>query len=56
MAKSIAKNITMEKIDNKELYKLDIIPKTDNISFGIITLKNNILSNQVSKFIKYLKK
>lgn len=43
-----------DALKNKEIYIIKIAPETPNISYGIITLKNNILSYMSSKFMKYI--
>lgn len=44
-----------EELKNKKLYEINIKPKTENINYGIIVLKNNILTSHCNKFIKYLR-
>lgn len=39
---------------NKDLFIIKTIPETPKISYGIITLKNNILSSSTNNFINYL--
>lgn len=38
------------------LYEVNIRPQPENISFGIISLKNNVMTNHCKKFIETLKK
>jgi len=38
------------------LYEIPLISKTEKISFGLITLKNNIMTKQCIKFIESIKK
>jgi DNA-binding transcriptional LysR family regulator len=38
------------------LYKVNVQPEPEKISFGIITLKNNVMTNSCKKFIETLKK
>lgn len=45
-----------DELKSGKLTELNINPEPDIISFGIITLKNNILSNPCNKFIKYIQK
>lgn len=42
------------KKDN--IYKLNVLPEPESVSFGIISLKNNVMSNPCRKFIEALKK
>ena len=41
-----------KELEKKELFIIDTIPKQEKISYGIITTKNNILSNCTKNFIK----
>lgn len=50
----VTKLYAEKELKNKELFIIETIPKTPTISYGIITLKNNILSNSCNKFIDYL--
>lgn len=43
-----------EELKNKKLYEIDIVPKTSSIEYGIILLKNNVMTSHCNKFIKYL--
>ena len=52
----ITKLYVEKEIENKNLFIIETIPKTPRITYGIITLKNNILTNSCSKFIDYLLK
>lgn len=52
----ITKLYVEKELKNKNLFIVETIPKTPKISYGIITLKNNILSNSCNKFIGYLLK
>lgn len=52
----ITKLYVKKELKNKNLFVVETIPKTPKISYGIITLKNNILSNSCNKFINYLLK
>lgn len=45
-----------DELDKKELFLLDIEPKLNSVSFGIISLNNNVLSNSSRKFIDIMKK
>lgn len=40
----------------KDLFEIDINPKPEKIDFGIITLKNNIMTSYSKEFIELLKK
>lgn len=44
-----------EELKNKKLYEININPKTENIDYGIIVLKNNVLTSHCNKFIEYLR-
>lgn len=50
----ITKLYVEKELKNNELFIINTIPKAPTISFGIITLKNNILPNSCKKFIDYL--
>ena len=43
-----------KELENKELFIIKTIPETPKISYGVITLNNNILSNICNKFISSL--
>ena len=43
-----------KELKNKELYELSITPTTNNIDYGIITLRKNRLPNYVKIFINYI--
>lgn len=43
-----------KELKNKDLFIIKTIPETPKISYGIITLKNNILSSSTNNFINYL--
>lgn len=43
-----------KELKNKKLFIIKTIPETPKISYGIVTLKNNILSNSCNKFIDYI--
>lgn len=42
------------ELKNKKLYEIDIEPRTPSIEYGIILLKNNVMTSHCNKFIKYL--
>lgn len=43
-----------EKLKKKELYEIKVNDENNNIDYGIILLKNNILSSYCKKFIEFL--
>lgn len=45
-----------DELKSNKLYSLNIIPAPNSVSFGIISLKNNIITNQCNKFIECIKK
>ena len=45
-----------DELKNGNLYKIDITPQPENISFGIISLKNNVMTKHCKKFIDTIKK
>ncbi len=44
------------ELKNKNLYKIDLTAQPDSISFGIISLKNNVMTKHCKKFIETIKK
>lgn len=44
-----------EYLKNKKIYELKIKPKPENIDYGIITLKNNIMTSTCNLFIDFVK-
>ena len=44
-----------EELKNNKLYEIKITPETQSVDYGIITLKNNIMTSHCNKFIMYLK-
>ncbi len=44
-----------DELDKGVLTKLNPVPKPESISFGIISLKNNIMPKHIQKFIDYIK-
>lgn len=52
----VTKIYAEKELKNKNLFIIETIPKTPQISYGIITLKNNILSNSCNRFINCLLK
>ena len=51
----VTKLYAKDELKKKELKEVNLSVPTQEISFGIITLKNNILSNQCKKFIDIIK-
>ncbi len=45
-----------DELRNGKIFKLDITPQPKNISFGIISLKNNVMTTHCKKFIETFKK
>ena len=45
-----------DELESGNLHKLNITPTPNEIPFGIISLKNNVLSNPCVKFINHIKK
>lgn len=45
-----------DDLKKENLFKINMIPQPENISFGIISLKNNVMTNHCKKFIETLKK
>lgn len=43
-----------KELKEKMLFTVETVPKAPSISYGIITLKNNVLSRSCSKFIEYI--
>ena len=50
----VTKLYVRKEIKNKKLFVIETIPKTPKISYGMVTLKNNILSNSCNNFINCL--
>ena len=44
-----------KELENNKLYEIRVTPDTEEINYGIILLKNNILPSHCKKFIDYLK-
>lgn len=44
-----------DELEREVLYQVNVTPSTEEVSFGLITLKNNVLSQQCQKFINYIK-
>ena len=51
----VTKLYVEEELKEKKLFEIKVIPDTDEISFGIILLKNNVMTSHCKKFIDYLK-
>lgn len=45
-----------DELKNDNIFKVNVIPQPENISFGIISLKNNVMPNNCKRFIETLKK
>ena len=45
-----------DELGDGNTIKVNVVPQPSNISFGIISLKNNILTNHCKKFVEILKK
>lgn len=52
----VTKLYVEDALKDKKLYKIDVFPDTDMIAYGIIVLKNNVLTSHCSQFIDFLKK
>jgi len=52
----VTKLYVEKELEDKSLFIIKTIPETPKISYGIVTLKNNILSNSCNKFIDCLLK
>lgn len=50
----ITKLYIEKELQNKDLFIIETIPKTPRVSYGIITLNNNVLTNTCKRFIRYL--
>lgn len=50
----VTKLYVKKELMDKSLFIIQTIPKTPKISYGIITLKNNVLTNICKRFIEYL--
>lgn len=51
----VTKLYAEEELKNKEIFEINIEPETENIEYGLIVLKNNIMPSYCNKFIEYLK-
>lgn len=45
-----------DKLRKGNIIKVNVVPQPSNILFGIISLKNNIMTNHCKKFVEILKK
>lgn len=45
-----------EELRKGNIIRVNVVPQPSNISFGIISLKNNIMTNHCKKFVEILKK
>ena len=41
-----------DMLESKELYKIETSPESEDVSFGIISLKNNLVTSHCTKFIE----
>lgn len=51
----VTKLYVEEELKEKKLFEIKVVPDTDEISYGIILLKNNVMTSHCKKFIDYLK-
>ncbi len=51
----VTKLYVENELKNKKLFEIDIEPKTENIDYGLVILKNNIMPSYCNKLIEYLK-
>lgn len=51
----VTKLYVEEELKEKKLFEIKVIPDTDEINYGIILLKNNVMTSHCKKFIDYLK-
>lgn len=51
----VTKLYVEEELKENKLFEIKVVPDTDEISFGIILLKNNVMTSHCKKFIDYLK-
>lgn len=52
----VTKLYVEKELKNKKLFTIETIPKAPRIIYGIITLKNNVLSNSCTEFVNYILK
>lgn len=45
-----------DELKSGNLFKINVTPQPQSISFGIITLKNNVMTNHCQKFIETIKR
>lgn len=50
----VTKLYVEEELKEKKLLEIKVVPDTDEISYGIILLKNNVMTSHCKKFIDYL--
>lgn len=50
----VTKLYVEKELEEKSLFEIKVTPDTDEINYGIILLKNNILPSHCKKFIDYL--
>lgn len=51
----VTKLYVEDELENKKLFEINIDPKAENIEYGLITLKNNIMPSYCNKLVEYLK-
>ncbi|MBR1417321.1 MAG: LysR family transcriptional regulator [Bacilli bacterium] len=51
----VTKLYVSKELKNNDIKIIDVVPKPPRVAYGIITLKNNILSSSCNKFINYIK-
>lgn len=51
----VTKLYVEDELKNGKIFEIDIDPKTENIEYGLITLKNNIMPSYCNKLVEYLK-
>lgn len=50
----VTKLYVNKELENKELYEIKVIPDTETIDYGVMFLKNNILTSHCQKFVQHL--
>lgn len=51
----VTKLYVEQELKENKLFEIKVVPDTDEISYGIILLKNNVMTSHCKKFIDYLK-
>ena len=44
-----------DELKSEKLFKLNVDPEPESISFGIMSLKNNVMTNHCKEFIEIIK-